>query len=72
MNEKFRKLKELGAAEFEHLGGPLINHLEGTKQLLQDWSAHQVLQDAGLYHAAYGTAGFNESLVSTSRRDDSQ
>lgn len=70
MDEKLRRLKELGAAEFEHLDGALINHLKGTKQLLKDWSAPLVLQDAGLYHAVYGTAAFNESLVSTAQRNE--
>ena len=68
MEEKFRQLSELGAGDFEHLDGSLIEHLIGTKALLENWSASEELQDAGLYHAAYGTAGFNEHLVATSQR----
>lgn len=70
MTGKFEQLSRLRAGEFEHMDGSLIDHLCGTKELLASWSASEVLQDAGLYHAAYGTAGFNESLVSTTRRDE--
>lgn len=31
--------------------------------------ASEQLQDAGLYHAAYGTAGFELSMVCTNQRD---
>ena len=69
MNQKFRKLAELGAGDFNHLDGNLIDHLQGTLRLLCDWSASSTLQDAGLYHAAYGTAGFTESFVSLEQRE---
>ena len=69
MNEKFQKLTELGAGGFEHLDGSLIDHLKGTRKLLQQWGASTTLQDAGLYHAAYGTAGFSEHMVSINQRD---
>lgn len=69
MNEKFKKLSELGAGDFDHIDGVLVDHLIGTQSLLVQWQASAVLQDAGLYHAAYGTAGFSESLVSTDQRD---
>lgn len=68
-NQKFNQLAELGAGEFEHLDGTLTEHLLGTKQLLQQWGASSVLQDAGLYHAAYGTAGFDENFVGTDQRN---
>ena len=62
MDEKFRQLIELGAGEFEHVDGLLIAHLEGTRCLLKAWNASEPLQEAGLYHAAYGTSAFAESL----------
>ena len=68
MEEKFKQLAELGAGDFSHLDGSLIDHLTGTRSLLKKWSASAVLQDAGLYHAAYGTAGFTQSLVSSNQR----
>ena len=69
MNEKFEILAELDAGEFQHLDGSLIDHLKGTKEILRKWEASISLQDAGLYHAAYGTAGFSQSLVSTDQRE---
>ena len=70
MNSKFEKLSELGAGEFEHLNGSLIKHLKSTYQLLIKWGASQELCDSGLYHAAYGTAGFEAQVVPLSQRKD--
>jgi len=70
MDEKFRQLIELGAGEFEHVDGSLIAHLEGTRCLLKAWNASDVLQDAGLYHAAYGTSAFVQNLFELSQRDE--
>jgi len=70
MEEKFKILAELGVGEFEHLNGSLIDHLKGTKNLLKEWGALIVLQNAGLYHAAYGTAGFEQSLVGPEKRSE--
>jgi len=69
MDEKFKQLTELGAADFAHINGNLIDHLQDTKDLLASWSASKVLQDAGLYHAAYGTAGFEEQMVAANQRE---
>jgi len=68
LDEKFQALADLGAGDFEHLDGPLIEHLRGTRALLRQWGARAELQDAGLYHAAYGTAGFSQNLVSLDQR----
>jgi hypothetical protein len=70
MDEKFRLLIELGAGEFEHLDGSLIAHLEGTRCLLKAWNASDILQDAGLYHAAYGTSVFVQNVFKLSQRED--
>lgn len=61
--QKFDKLQQLGAGEFAHLNGSLETHLIGTYTLLTRWKATQELCDAGLFHAAYGTDGFDESLL---------
>jgi len=58
-----------GAGDFEHLNGSLIAHLTGTYDLLNRWGASKVACDAGLFHAAYGTAGFNEAMVSLNKRN---
>lgn len=68
MEGNFKQLALLAAADFQHLNGSLIEHLKGTKDLLASWSAPQTLQDAGLYHAAYGTAGFSPQMVSVEQR----
>ena len=70
MNSKFEELNNLGAGEFEHLNGSLIEHLNSTYQLLIKWRASQEVCDSGLYHAAYGTAGFESQVVSFSQRKD--
>lgn len=70
MDEKFRRLIEVGAGEFEHVDGSLIAHLEGTRCLLKEWNASDVLQEAGLYHAAYGTSAFAQSLFGRCQREE--
>jgi len=70
MDQKFRRLIELGAGEFEHVNGSLIAHLEGTRCLLKEWNASEVLQDAGLYHAAYGTSAFVQNIFEVAQREE--
>ncbi len=67
-NMKFVALSKLGAGDFKHLSGSLEDHLNKTRDLLSDWAASDELKDAGLYHAAYGTAGFDSAMVDTSQR----
>jgi hypothetical protein len=68
MDSKFEALKGLGAGEFEHLNGSLIQHLNSTTELLEKWGASTDLSDAGLYHAAYGTTGFDTQIVNLDMR----
>lgn len=67
---KFEALQELGAGDFQHLNGTLEAHLKGTELILEQWGASEVLQVAGLFHAAYGTAGFDENMVSLNQRHE--
>jgi hypothetical protein len=67
-DELFAKLQLLGAGEFEHLNGSLATHLRGTESLLRSWGASEALCRAGLYHAVYGTDGYNPSLTSLDGR----
>ncbi|MEH6455337.1 MAG: DUF6817 domain-containing protein, partial [Cocleimonas sp.] len=48
----------------------LETHLKGTESILESWGASDVLRSAGLFHAAYGTAGFDENMVSLAQRQD--
>tara|TARA_Y100001956_G_C4124778_1_gene189473 strand:+ start:1595 stop:2119 length:525 start_codon:yes stop_codon:yes gene_type:complete len=68
--DKFNLLKKLGAGDFQHLNGTLESHLLGTEKLLGQWGASERLRVAGLYHAAYGTAGFDENMVSLNQRKE--
>ncbi|ODQ00577.1 DUF6817 domain-containing protein [Salinivibrio sp. SS2] len=68
--EKFRALQQLGAGEFQHLNGSLESHLKGTAGILARWGSGELLQTAGLFHAAYGTAGFDEKMVSLEQRQE--
>lgn len=70
MDEKFRQLIELGAGEFEHVTGSLISHLEGTRCLLKEWNASQLLQDAGLYHAVYANSSVVQNLFELAQREE--
>jgi hypothetical protein len=64
----FKALQELGAGEFEHLNGDLATHLRGTESLLAQWSARPALRAAGLYHAVYGTDGYQQAVVALALR----
>ena len=68
--DKFAMLKALGAGDFQHLNGSLEAHLNGTESILKQWGSSELLQTAGLFHAAYGTAGFDENMVSLNQRQE--
>jgi hypothetical protein len=68
MDEKFRQLIELGAGEFEQLNVSVIPHLEGTRCLLKAWNASEILQQAGLYHAAYSNSASGQNIFELSQR----
>ncbi|GAB1262266.1 DUF6817 domain-containing protein [Aurantivibrio plasticivorans] len=67
--DPFEQLADLDAGDFAHINGNLLEHLSGTRALLAEWEAPSYLQDAGLYHAAYGTAEFEAALVNRTQRD---
>jgi hypothetical protein len=56
------------AGHLPHVNGSLRAHLEGTRDLLQKWGDREALCTAGLFHAAYGTAGYTHTLVPVSER----
>jgi len=68
MQDKFKALQALGAGEFAHLHGPLIEHLQQTYALILQWEGSKALADAGLYHAAYGTDGFPDNMLPVEQR----
>ncbi|MFF9819726.1 VOC family protein [Streptomyces sp. NPDC014006] len=58
-----------GADRMPHPGGTLLDHLRRVARLLSTWGAEPAIQLAGLCHAAYGTDGFDGSLLGTAERD---
>lgn len=64
----FDSLQALGAGEFEHLNGSLAAHLRGTESLLRSWGARNTLCKTGLFHAVYGTDGYNPALAGLEMR----
>ena len=68
MDKRLAYLKKLGATNLGHWNGDLISHLQSTSALLADWGAPQYLQDAGLFHAVYGTDGYPETLLDADAR----
>ena len=67
-DEKFLALAALGAGDFAHINGSLEEHFVGVHDMLVDWGARPVLCDAGLFHAAYGTAHFTDVMVALDKR----
>jgi catechol 2,3-dioxygenase-like lactoylglutathione lyase family enzyme len=61
-------LSARGADRMPHPGGTLLDHLRRVTHLLSTWGAEPAVQLAGLCHAAYGTDGFDESLLDTTER----
>jgi len=61
-------LDDHGARGIAHVNGTLLEHLVGTERLLRSWGAADALALAGLCHAAYGTDGFERSLVPIEHR----
>ncbi|MGC4059730.1 MAG: hypothetical protein QM749_02235 [Aquabacterium sp.] len=68
----FAQLQALGAGEFQHLNGSLATHLHGTEALLRQWGARPALCRAGLYHAVYGTDGYQPALLDVAHRQHIQ
>lgn len=56
-------LETQGAAEIEHPGGTLLQHLRRTESLLAEWGANEHMKRVALLHATYGTDGFGSSLL---------
>ena len=56
-------LESIGCSEKTHSGRTLIEHLMGVRRTLKEWGAPEYLQDAGLFHAVYGTAYLKEQMT---------
>jgi hypothetical protein len=61
-------LLQARAADVDHPGGTLLDHLHRVRQLLGEWGAEPDVRLAGLCHAAYGTDGFPTALLRLDER----
>ncbi|MGW2822481.1 VOC family protein [Streptomyces sp. NPDC001443] len=62
-------LSARGADRTPHPGGTLLEHLRRVARRLSTWEAEPAVRLAGLCHAAYGTDGFDGSLLDLSERE---
>ncbi len=60
---KIKFLVEHNAIGASHSDSTLLNHLAGTRSLLEAWELPQEVCDAGLYHAVYGTESYSKNLL---------
>ena len=62
-------LDELGVEDVEHPSGTLLEHLQGTYDLLAGWGCAPHTCLAGLYHSIYGTELFETQTLGLDARD---
>jgi hypothetical protein len=65
----YRQLEDLGVANIAHVNGSFLEHLQGVHDLLKAWGNREALCHAGLFHSIYGSAGFQQSVVSPHDRE---
>ena len=56
-------LESRSAGQVAHVARSLVEHLDGTYELLRSWGNTRDVCHAGLCHAAYGTDGFATALL---------
>jgi hypothetical protein len=61
-------LRSRGAADIDHPGGTLYDHLARVQKRLADLGAPETVQLAGRAHAVYGTDGFAVPLLELDER----
>jgi len=57
------RLEEFGILKQGHTGRSLIEHLEGTYNILKKWNCCEDLCLAGLCHSIYGTESYKKQTV---------
>ncbi len=63
-------LEQLDAHVTSHSRRTLLDHLQGTHDLLVEWGNEPNICVAGLFHSIYGTYAFNKQSVELSMRDE--
>jgi hypothetical protein len=61
-------LRSLGADDVAHGERTLLQHLEGTFDILESWGCADYVCIAGMYHSVYGTNSFSSASISPDRR----
>ena len=72
ISTKIQFLKDCGADLCKHSGGTLLEHLEGTRDILRKEGAPEYLQDSALFHSVYGTAYYMPDKGISTNREDGQ
>lgn len=62
-------LEELGAHATSHSRRTLLEHLRGTRDLLDEWGNPPHVCTAGLFHSIYGTYVFDKQSADMSMRE---
>jgi len=65
-------LEQLGARRTSHSRRTLLDHLQGTHDLLVEWGNEPDICVAGLFHSIYGTYAFDKRSADMSMRDEIQ
>ncbi len=63
------RLERFGVSSTQHSQRSLLEHLQGTHDLLVQWGAPEYLCLGGLCHSLYGTESFSKSPASLDNRD---
>lgn len=69
LEKRLRFLREAKADGLPHSELRLLDHLQGTRQLLLAWGARPAVCDAGLFHSVYGTEHFAPQTIPLTMRN---
>lgn len=64
------KLREMGCDSTCHMNRTLLEHFQGTYQLLKKWGNSESICLAGICHAIYGTETFHPALIPLEKRQE--
>lgn len=71
MDDVVAFLRAAGAERFLHARDrTLLDHLVGTREILQRWGQSERVQQVGLLHSVYGTDSYQRQLLDLSRRTE--
>jgi hypothetical protein len=70
LDEQLRFLSAAGVESMAHSERGLLDHLQGTRDLLIAWGARDALCLAGLFHSVYGTEHYVPAAIPVSMREE--